>query len=68
MITNNIKELRSKTNLSQEELADIVGVRRETICKIECSKYNPSLLLAGKISKALGVCIETVFSLEEIEG
>ncbi len=64
-MNNNIKKLREELNLSQKTLADTVGVCRETICKLEAGKYNPSLRLAHNISRALGVCIETVFEFED---
>lgn len=56
-----IKELRAKLNLTQEELAKKVGVRRETIVFLEKGKYNPSLKLAYKIAKVLDSNIEDVF-------
>lgn len=62
-----IKELRAKHNLTQEDLAEIVGVRRETILFIESGKYNPSLRLSFKISKALKSKIDEVFSFTEKE-
>ena len=56
-----IKELRAKYDLTQEELAIKVGVRRETIVFLEKGKYNPSLKLAYDISKILKSKIEDVF-------
>jgi putative transcriptional regulator len=61
---NRIKELRFKYNLTQQELADKVGVRRETIVFIESGKYNPSLKLAFDIAKTLKSKIEEVFILK----
>jgi putative transcriptional regulator len=58
---NRIKELRAKHDLSQLDLAQKVGVRRETIVFLEKGKYNPSLKLAYDISKVFGVPIEEVF-------
>jgi putative transcriptional regulator len=58
---NNIKELRVKLNLTQEELAQQVGVRRETIVFLEQGKYNPSLKLAYEVSRVLGSTINKVF-------
>jgi len=58
---NRIKELRAKFNLTQEELAKRVGVRRETIVFMEQGKYNPSLQLAHDVAKVLGEKIEDVF-------
>ncbi|WP_302846583.1 helix-turn-helix transcriptional regulator [Polaribacter vadi] len=59
-----IKELRAKENLTQIELAQKVGVRRETIVFLEKGKYNPSLKLAHDISKVFKMRIEEVFILE----
>ncbi len=66
-VKNRIKEFRAKNNLTQEELANKVGVRRETIVFIEKGKYNPSLKLAYKIAKALNTSIEELFIFEEKE-
>lgn len=60
-----IKELRARHNLTQEELARLVGVRRETILFLEKGKYNPSLKLAYKIASALKASIDEVFLFEE---
>ena len=60
-----IKINRDLVNLSQAELASIVGVRRETIIRLEKGQYNPSLKLAMDISKVFNVPIETIFSYEE---
>jgi len=56
-----IKELRAKYNLTQEELAEKVGVRRETIVFLEQGKYMPSLKLAYDVAKVLKVKIEELF-------
>ena len=66
-IKSRIKELRARYNLTQEELANIVEVRRETIGHIEKNKYNLSLILAYKISRALNSTIEEVFTFEEVD-
>jgi len=58
-----VKEYRIKRNLTQEELARRVGVRRETIVFLEQGKYNPSLGLALKIAKELNASIDQLFSL-----
>jgi putative transcriptional regulator len=60
-----IKELRARYDLTQEELANKVGVRRETIVFLEKGKYNPSLKLAHDIAKVLKSKIEEVFIFEE---
>ena len=61
-----IKELRARYDLTQEELAKKVGVRRETILFLEKGKYNPSLKLAHDIAKVLKSKIEEVFIFEEV--
>jgi len=60
-----MKELRAKYNLTQEELANKVGVRRETIVFLERGKYNPSLKLAYDVAKVLESKIEEVFIFED---
>lgn len=60
-----VKELRSAAGLRQEDLADRVGVSRQTIISIEGGRYNPSLELAWRLSKALGVTIEELFEFGE---
>ena len=60
MITK-IKEYRSKLNLTQQDLADKVEVRRETIVFLEQGKYNPSLKLAHDVAKALKTSIDELF-------
>ena len=59
--TSNLKKYRQLNELTQEELATKVNVRRETIARLENAKYNPSLELAVKISKELDTPIETLF-------
>jgi putative transcriptional regulator len=60
-----IKELRARYNLTQEDLAKKVGVRRETILFIEKGNYNPSLQLAYNIAKALQTTINELFIFED---
>ena len=62
---NRIKELRSEFGLTQQELAQKVWVRRETIVFLEMGKYNPSLNLAFQIAKVFGLQIEEIFYQEE---
>ncbi|MBP1770436.1 MAG: hypothetical protein H6P96_1054 [Candidatus Aminicenantes bacterium] len=62
---NRIKELRARQDLSQLELAQKVGVRRETIVFLEKGKYNPSLRLAHDIAKFFGLAIEAVFLFDD---
>jgi putative transcriptional regulator len=60
-MNNRIKELRARYNLTQEDLAKEVNVRRETIVFLEKNKYNPSLKLAYDIARVFKVKIEEVF-------
>ncbi|TRZ68022.1 MAG: transcriptional regulator [Methanothrix sp.] len=60
-----IKELRARHNLTQADLASMVGVRRETILFLEKGKYNPSLKLAYKVATALQSTIDEVFIFED---
>lgn len=64
-MTNRIKEFRARHDLTQEELASRVEVRRETIVLLEKGKYNPSLRLAHRIASCLGVGIDELFSFED---
>lgn len=63
-MNNRIKELRARFNLTQNDLASKVNVRRETIVFLEQGKYNPSLKLAYDISKVFDSKIEEVFIFE----
>jgi len=58
---NKIKELRTKYNLTQEDLAKRVGVRRETIVFLEQGKYNPSLQLAHDVATVLKTKVDDLF-------
>ena len=60
-----IKEYRAKYNLTQERLAEMVGVRRETIIFLEQGKYNPSLRLAHNVAEALKTTVDEVFILDD---
>lgn len=59
--TCNLKTYRTRKGLTQGELAEIVGVRRETIMRLEKAQYNPSLKLAVDISRAVEAPIEAIF-------
>jgi len=63
-MTNRIRELRARDNLTQLDLARRVGVRRETIVFLEQGKYNPSLKLAHEVAKVFGMKIEEVYKLD----
>jgi putative transcriptional regulator len=58
---NKIKQLRKLNNISQEELAKMCGVSRQTINAIENNKYDPSLKLAFQLARALGVTVDELF-------
>ncbi len=60
-------EFRKALNLQQAELAEMVGVRRETIGKLENGRYNPSLKLATDIAKVFNKTVEEVFTFEDDE-
>jgi putative transcriptional regulator len=63
-MNNRIRELRARHNLTQDDLARKVNVRRETIVFLEKNKYNPSLKLAYDIARVFGMTIEEVFIFE----
>ncbi|MDK7186602.1 MULTISPECIES: helix-turn-helix transcriptional regulator [Facklamia] len=58
---NNIKEIRTKKRLYQQELADICGVSRQTVNAIENNKYDPTLELAFKLASALDTTVDNLF-------
>lgn len=64
-MNNKIKDLRKEQGVRQEDLADAVGVTRQTIISLENGKYNASLQLAYKIAKYFNTTIEEVFVFEE---
>lgn len=66
-MTTKIREYRRRAGLKQEDLAQAVGVRRETIGNLERGKYNPSLRLAYRISKVLKAPMDVLFSFEDEE-
>ena len=61
---NRVKELRTAAGLRQEDLAGRLGVSRQTVISIETGRYNPSLELAWRLSRALGVTIEDLFDFK----
>ena len=63
----NIPELRKRFKLSQQELADAVGVTRQTITSLETGKYTASLVLAWKIAKHFELSIEEIFDFTDVE-
>jgi putative transcriptional regulator len=66
-LNNTLKVQRAKKDLTQEQLADLVGVTRKTINTVENKKYIPSTYLALKLSHALEVSVEELFQLSEEE-
>ena len=68
MLDNTLKVQRAKQDLTQEQLADLVGVTRKTINTVENKKYIPSTYLALKLSQALEVTVEELFQIIDEEG
>lgn len=64
---NRLRELRSSFNLTQEQLADRLGVSRQTVISIENGRYNPSLILAYKLARVFSCRIEDIFNFSEVE-
>jgi len=62
-IINTVCELRTKKGMTQEELAEAVGVTRQTIISIEKGRYAPSITLALKIASVFKVCVDDIFSI-----
>ncbi len=60
-----LKELRASRDLTQQALADLVGVRRETVVFLERGRYVPSLKLAHDVARVFELAIEDVFSFED---
>ena len=60
-----LREYRAKTGMTQGELAERVGVRRETVIRLEKGLYNPSLKLAMDIAKVFETSVESLFSFDE---
>jgi putative transcriptional regulator len=61
---SNLRELRAQANLSQAELADQLGVSRQTVNAIETQRYDPSLELAIRIARLFKTTVEEVFHVE----
>ena len=64
-MTNHLRVLRAERRWSQAELAEHLGVSRQTVNAIETGKYDPSLPLAFKIARVFDRCIETIFEPED---
>lgn len=65
---NKIREERLEKGMTQQALAEAIGVSRQTIFAIETGKYIPSAILVLKLSKALAKPVESLFSLEKADG
>jgi putative transcriptional regulator len=63
-VTNRIRALRTDRGLTQAQLAELLGVTRQTVIAVEQGKYSPSLELAFQIARALGRSIDEVFAYE----
>jgi len=64
-VQTKIREYRTRLSLTQDDLAKIVGVRRETIVFLEQGKYNPSLKLAHDVAKTLNTTIDELFIFDD---
>lgn len=64
-IQNMVSKLRNQRNITQEDLAQVVGVTRQTVIAIEKGNYTPSVLLALKIAKYFNKSVEEVFVIHE---
>jgi putative transcriptional regulator len=65
MLDNNIAKLRGKLKISQQELADGIGVSRKTISTVETGRFTPSVVIALKLAAYFHVTVESIFSIEE---
>jgi putative transcriptional regulator len=66
-LKNCLRDLRGNFNLTQEQLADLLGISRQSVISIENGRYDPSLTLSFKIAKVFHCRIEDIFIYEEIE-
>lgn len=66
VLKTKIKEHRARLNMKQDELAELVGVRRETIIRLEKGQYNPSLKLAMDIAAVFNTTVEELFEFYEL--
>ncbi|MED4452391.1 helix-turn-helix transcriptional regulator [Metabacillus fastidiosus] len=62
---NRLKQLREQNDISQEKMAELLGVSRQTIISIEKGRYNPSLPLAIQIARCFNTIVEEVFLLDD---
>lgn len=64
---NRLEEIRKKQGIKQEELAQAMGVSRQTIGSLENGRYNPSIILAIKLARFFGMAVEDIFIYDENE-
>jgi putative transcriptional regulator len=64
-VKNKVKELRTASNMTQRQLADLVSVSSRTIISLEKGQYNPSIMLAYKIARLFNTTIEELYCLKE---
>ncbi|MBC6976638.1 helix-turn-helix transcriptional regulator [Streptococcus cristatus] len=67
-IITNLKSVRESRGMTQQELADCIGMRRETILHLENNRYNPSLEMALKIAQVFDLRVEELFQLKDTGG
>ncbi|RSJ72673.1 helix-turn-helix transcriptional regulator [Streptococcus cristatus] len=67
-IITNLKSIRESRGMTQQELADRIGMRRETILHLENNRYNPSLEMALKIAQVFDLRVEELFQLKDTGG
>ncbi|MCV0415424.1 MAG: helix-turn-helix transcriptional regulator [Brevundimonas sp.] len=67
-MNNRLKVLRAERDWSQAQLAELLGVSRQTVNALETGRYDPSLPLAFKIARVFGQSIESIFSEQETDG
>jgi conserved domain protein len=67
-IITNLKFVRESRGMTQQELADRIGMRRETILHLENNRYNPSLEMALKIAQVFDLRVEELFQLKDLGG
>jgi len=64
---NHLEEMRDHKRLTQQDLADLVNVSRQTIISLEHGRYNPSIILAFRLARVFGVAVEELFIYSEEE-
>ena len=65
ILKNRLEEIRKQREIKQEELAEAMGVSRQTISSLENGRYNPSVILAIKLTRYFGMHVEDIFIYEE---